>query len=163
MIFVIWEMPFLNFVGNKKKYWNLFDMNFFMKNRYFGPGSGSTFSKNLDPRIRIYYYVKVDPRIRIHFSQMWIPESGSGSTSKWDGSETLPNRLPDNIIPKACKAKCSESVVGRHNNNILPEEAEGQVELGRTCREPTAVDPEHDSLSLAGLKIRYINRNYAVP
>ena len=25
--------------------------------------------------------------IRIHFSQMWVP--GSGSTSKWDGSETL--------------------------------------------------------------------------
>ena len=50
---------------------------------------------NVDPRIRIriHYYGKVDPRIRIriHFYQMWIPGSGSGSgsTSKWDGSETL--------------------------------------------------------------------------
>ena len=30
---------------------------------------------------------KVEPRIRIHFSQMWIP--GSGSTSKCDESEML--------------------------------------------------------------------------
>ena len=35
------------------------------------------------------HYEKVDPRIRIHFSQMWIQGFGSGSTSKWDGSETL--------------------------------------------------------------------------
>ena len=78
-------MPFLNFGGNKNKHFNLSDMNFSMKNmknRYSDP----------DPlwnRIRIHYYGKVDSRIqiRIHFSQMWI--SGSGSTSKWDGSETL--------------------------------------------------------------------------
>ena len=92
MFFFIWEMPFLNFGGNKNKYCNLSDMSFFIKNmknikyRYSDP--------DLDPlwtRIRIHYYGKVDPRIRIYFSQMWIPGSGSGSgsMSKWDGSETL--------------------------------------------------------------------------
>ena len=67
-VFVIWEMPFLNFGGNINKHFNLSDMNFFMKNmknRYSDP----------DPL-----------RIRIHFFQMWIRGSGSGSTSKWDGT-----------------------------------------------------------------------------
>ena len=52
-------------------------MNFFMKNmkkRYSDP----------DPLWN---------RILIHFFQIWIPESGSGFTSKWDGSETLYNSI----------------------------------------------------------------------
>ena len=62
--------------------------------KYSDPNPDPLFP-NVDPRIRIriHYYGKVDPRIRIriHFYQMWIPGSGSGSgsTSKWDGSETL--------------------------------------------------------------------------
>ena len=65
-------MPFLNFGGNKYKYCNLSDMNFFMKNRYSDP---DPIFPNADPRIRIHYYGKVDPdplfpivdpRIRIH-------------------------------------------------------------------------------------------------
>ena len=44
---------------------------------------------NVDPKIRIHYLGKVYPKIRIHYSQMWSPGSGSGCTSKWDGSETL--------------------------------------------------------------------------
>ena len=74
-------MPFLNFGGNKNKRFNLSDMNFFiknMKNRYSDP---DPLFPNVDPTIRIHYYGKVDPRIRIqiHFSQMWIPLSGSTS------------------------------------------------------------------------------------
>ena len=42
-------MPFQNFGGNKNKYCNLSDINFFMIGTririYFRPGSGSTFSK----------------------------------------------------------------------------------------------------------------------
>ena len=60
-VFVIWEMPFLNFGGNKNKQFNLSDMNFFMKNmknRYSDPDT---------------LFPNVDPRIRIHFYQMWIP------------------------------------------------------------------------------------------
>ena len=53
-------MPFLNFGGNKNKYCNLSDVNFFIKYEKYKKGT----------RIRI----------RIHPSQMWIP--GSGSTSK---------------------------------------------------------------------------------
>ena len=82
-------MPFLNFVGNKNKHFNLSDMNFFMKNmknRYSDPDPDPLLP-NVDPRIRIHYYGKVDQRIRIHYSQMWIP--GFGYTSKRDGSATL--------------------------------------------------------------------------
>ena len=82
-------MPFLN-GGNKNKYCNLSDMNFFMKNMenwYSDPDPLWTqirihFFQNVDPRIPIHYNGKVDPRIRIHFSPMWIPGSESGSTSK---------------------------------------------------------------------------------
>ena len=60
--------------------------------KYSDPNPDPLFP-NVDPRIRIriHYYGKVDLRIRIriHFYQMWIPGSESGSTSKWDGSETL--------------------------------------------------------------------------
>ena len=38
------------------------------------------------PQIRVHYFQSY---IRIHYSQMWIPGSWSGSTSKWDGSPTL--------------------------------------------------------------------------
>ena len=56
-------MPFLNFGGNKNKYFNLSDMNFFMKNmqnRYSVP---DPLFPNMDPRIwiRIQYFGKVDP------------------------------------------------------------------------------------------------------
>ena len=76
-------MLFLNFGGNENKYRNFSDMNFFMitnvinVNRYSDP---DPLFPNVDPSIRIHYYVKVDPRIRIHFSQISIP--GSGFMSK---------------------------------------------------------------------------------
>ena len=74
-------MPFLNFGGNKNKHFNLFDMNFFMKNmknRYSDPDPDPLFS-NVDPRIRIHYYGKVDPRIRIriHVKMRWIRNAAS--------------------------------------------------------------------------------------
>ena len=58
-------MPFLNFGGNKNKYCNLSDMNFFMitnviiVNRYSDP---DPLFPNVDPRIRI----------RIHVKMRWI-------------------------------------------------------------------------------------------
>ena len=76
-------MPFLNFSGNKIS--NVICPTWISLWKIWKIGTRI--------RIRIHYYGKVDPRIRIriHFSQMWNPgsESGSESTSKWDGSETL--------------------------------------------------------------------------
>ena len=43
-------MPFLNFGGNKNKYCNLSDMNFFMKNMKIGIRFGSTLDPDPDPR-----------------------------------------------------------------------------------------------------------------
>ena len=56
--FFIWEMPFLNFGGNKNKYCNLSDMNFFIK---------------------IWKIFKIGTRIRINFG----PGSGSTITERW--------------------------------------------------------------------------------
>ena len=79
-------MPFLNFGGNKYKYCNLSDMNFFMKNRYSNP---DPIFPNADPRIRIHYYGKVDP--------------GSGSTFPKCGSQD-PDPYPrqNEMDPKRC-------------------------------------------------------------
>ena len=62
-------MPFLNFGGNKNKYCNLSDMNFFIKNmkniknRYSDP---DPLFPNVVPRIRI----------RIHVKMRWIRNAG---------------------------------------------------------------------------------------
>ena len=85
------------------KHCNLSDMNFFMKymkNRYSDPDPllNRIRIPFFQMWIRIHYYGKVDPRIRIHFPQMWIPGSGSGSKSKWDGSETLITGFVKNIV-----------------------------------------------------------------
>ena len=75
-------MPFLNFGGNKNKYCNLSDMNFFLKNiKILKIGTQIRIRIHcFQTWIRIHYYGKVDPSIRIRFFQIWIP--GSGSMSK---------------------------------------------------------------------------------
>ena len=81
------HLPYLEYwryVKNLK----LLEINIYMIyiwHQRFGSGSGST---------RIHcIWPDPDPLqsalIWIHFFQMWIPGSGSGSMSKWDGSETL--------------------------------------------------------------------------
>ena len=68
-------MPFLNFGGNKNKYCNLSDMNFFMKNRYSDPDPFlfNCGSEDPDPLLRKSGSEDPDPlfpnvnhRIRIH-------------------------------------------------------------------------------------------------
>ena len=92
-------MPFLNFDGNKNKYCNMAEMNFFMKNM-------KNWYSDLDP----------DPfwtRFRIHFFQMWIRESGSTMTERWiRGSESGftfpkcgsqdPDPCQNELDPKRC-------------------------------------------------------------
>ena len=76
---------FLNFGGEKNKYCNLSDMNFFlknMKNRYSDP-----------------YPDPLWNRIRIHFFQMWI--RGFGSTFPKCGSQDLdPDPRQNEMDPK---------------------------------------------------------------
>ena len=92
-------MPFLNFGGNKNKYCNLSDMNFFIKNmknikyRYSDP----------DP-----LFLNVDLRIpiRIHYSERWI--RGSGFTfSKCGSLDPDPDPCQNEMDPKRWLYGCS--------------------------------------------------------
>ena len=65
-------MPFLNFCGNKNKYFNLSDINSFMKNlknRYLDPDPLIRKGGSEDPDP---LFPKADPRIRIHVKMRWI-------------------------------------------------------------------------------------------
>ena len=99
-MFLLSKKYFLNFGGNKNKYCNLSDMNFFIKNmkniknRYSDPDPLWTRIRihffQTWIRIRIPYYGKVDPdpyplfpnvdsriRTRIHVKMRWIRNAAS--------------------------------------------------------------------------------------